>query len=397
MPASNSHRRRPPSSPSLSHLHLQNLFTADPASPPETPITSPEFSRRSSLKPRHQPPFDHFVSSLASDPTLKPVGHGHQFSYQPTLGPDQLSPRSSSSSSVGFDNPEKEDGTENKPVSAKYNSDDGNDGGQDLPQGPTAANLRSSTSYWSRYQPFLEQQALSSDTEGAADSEGDDADDDEGGSGSDCKHDGAAGAEGILDDDNSSSPEIVAAAIWDFIIEEIDPMDASLGSLDILYPYEIEPARSRSNSWNKERTYKDLDRSMMRDLKNLNCSNEASDNESLDEEPEFDLEEEIFLKRQQELRRIRRVSMSSSVGKRTHSELSDSDDDFKPLDVNDVGSSARRLRKRLHRSSLLFHDPPEQIEELDEPDSGEDEYQPGRSLAQELPYWTMEIMEIGSC
>lgn len=91
--------------------------------------------------------------------------------------------------------------------------------------------------------------------------------------------------------------------------------------------------------------------------------------------------------------------MSSSVGKRTHSELSDSEDEWGPLDVNDVGSSARRLRKRLHRSSLLFHDPPEQIIELDEPNSSEDERAaakqgPWLSLAQELPYWHMEVMEI---
>jgi hypothetical protein len=132
---------------------------------------------------------------------------------------------------------------------------------------------------------------------------------------------------------------------------------------------------------------------MMQDLKNLNCSAEASDNDVA-----ADPEEEAFLRRQQELKRIRRVSMSSSFGKRTHSELSDSDDDVGSfLDVNEMGSSARRMRKRLHRGSLLFQDPPApRIDELDEPDSSEDEFIAEQSLAAELPYWTMEIMEVDS-
>jgi hypothetical protein len=125
-------------------------------------------------------------------------------------------------------------------------------------------------------------------------------------------------------------------------------------------------------------------------MRNLNCDTETSD----EEEP--DVTEETFYKWQRYLR-SRRVSLSSSIGKRTFSERSsDSDDsDGAGLDVNEVGSSARRMRKRLHRGSLLFQDPPEpRIDELEEPNSSEDELLAGQSLAQELPYWTLEIMEM---
>lgn len=383
MPRSRRLRRRP-STPNLNHH--QHSFTADPASPPETPITSPQFSRKISLKPRHQnDPFFEIAPSLGNDPNIKPVGNGHQFSYQPSVGPEQLSPRSSTSSSiVAIEDSADDESSE----SASLGS---------LPNAPPAGQ--------SRYQAFLTRQTPSDDSDAdEEDADDDDEEDDEEDDDEDTQGDEEDG--GAEQPRNATRPTgptgptatslptrtrapTAAALLWDFILEEIDPMDNTLDALEVLYPYEIESARSRSSSWHRD--IRDLDRSMMRDLRNLNCSNEASDNE-----PEFDLEEDIFLKRQQEMRRLRRVSMSSSVGKRTHSELSDSDEDFRPLDVNDVGSSARRLRKRLHRCSLLFQDPPEQIEELEEPNSSEDEFQAGQSLAQELPYWTMEIMEMGA-
>jgi hypothetical protein len=183
--------------------------------------------------------------------------------------------------------------------------------------------------------------------------------------------------------------------ICDFTIEDVDPMDSDCDGLDVLYPTEIEiesdiespPSLSTSRQ-------RDLDKDMMQDLENLNCSNEASDDEAeLDE----DDEESEFMRRRQELKRIRRVSMSSSFGKRTHSELSDSDDNDCALDVNEAGSSARRFHKRVHRGSLLFQDPPApRIDELEEPDSSEDEYANEMRLAQELPYHAMEIMDTDS-
>ncbi|PHH75335.1 hypothetical protein CDD80_2466 [Ophiocordyceps camponoti-rufipedis] len=176
----------------------------------------------------------------------------------------------------------------------------------------------------------------------------------------------------------------------ELIIEDIDPMDSDCDGLEVLHPTEIESIRSSC--------HKDLDRGMMQDLRNLNCSTEASD---YDTSPANDEDVEAFYRQQQELKRFRRLSSSRSFGKRTHSELSDSDnDDVGPLDdVNDVGASARRLRKRLHRGSQPFQDPPEpRIDELEEPDSASDDGDAAEtSLARELPYYNameMEMMEM---
>ena len=95
---------------------------------------------------------------------------------------------------------------------------------------------------------------------------------------------------------------------------------------------------------------------------------------------------------------------SGSIGKRTISESigSDSDrEDVLPfLEVNEVGSSARRLRRKVgDRRSLQFQDPPPpRIEELEEPPTSEDEMLDGETLARELPYYTLEYisMEIDS-
>lgn len=367
--------RRRPSTPNLQQ-HQTQAFTADPASPPETPTTSPQFSRKISLKPRHQPDF----TNLAEDPNIKPVGNGHQFSYRPRLGPEQLSPRSSSSGS----DIAVEDETDGDDADESEDDEDDEDESDDsLPNAPMSR---------SRYEIFLQRKTQSE----SSDSDGDDADEE-----NDDEHDDEDDREGpIPHAPRAPSP---TSAVWDILLEELDPMDNDgLEALEVLYPYEVESARSRSSSWHKDRPGY-LDRNMMRDFTNLNCSAEASASSSSEDEdgtpPEFDEEELKFMQHQAARRRLRRVSMSSSVGKRTHSELSDSEDEWGPCDVNDVGSSARRLRKRLHRSSLLFHDPPEQIVELDEPSSGEDERVKTRpshwsSLAQELPYWSMEIMEI---
>lgn len=338
--------RRRPSTP---NLRLHQNHTADPASPPETPTHSPLVSRKISLKPRHQPPFFDFSQPLTQDPSIKPVGNGHQFSYQPALAADQLSPRSSSSSS----SPPADSADDNLTESASIGSLP-NSSGQDH----------------------------SVDDVSIGD---DDDDDDE----EDSESDSDQSEAGNLGDKTSVHVKVTTTFVCDFTIEDIGPHDTGHEGLEVLYPTEIESNRSRSRSRHNDH----LDTMMMQDLKNLNCSAEASDNDVA-----ADPEEEAFLRRQQELKRIRRVSMSSSFGKRTHSELSDSDDDVGSfLDVNEMGSSARRMRKRLHRGSLLFQDPPApRIDELDEPDSSEDEFIAEQSLAAELPYWTMEIMEVDS-
>ncbi|KFA51164.1 hypothetical protein S40293_04742 [Stachybotrys chartarum IBT 40293] len=342
MPRRKSIRKRP-STPNL-RLHKQPL-TADPASPPETPTTSPPMARKISLKPRHQPPFFDFNQPLTRDPSIKPVGNGHQFSYQPALGPDQLSPRSSSSSSDPADGSTDEASSESLSMGDAPNT-----------SGIEAADGESS--------------------DGNSD---DEASDEE----SDSASSRRAASVRI------TTTTIYTTVICDFTIEDMDPTENDYEGLDILYPTEIESNHSRAGSRHTDH----LDTGMMQEFRNLNCSNEPSDNEA-----EIDYAEDVFLKRQQELKRIRRVSMSSSFGKRTHSELSDSDnDDMGILDVNEVGASARRMRKRLHRGSLLFHDPPApRIDECEEPDSSEDEFAAEKSLAMELPYWTMEIMEVDS-
>lgn len=394
-------RRRLPLTPSLKlsreHLHVEHAMGASgPTSPPETPTASPHMVH----KPPQAGAFFRYSRPLAQDPNIKPVGNGHQFSYQRrVLEPEQLSPRSSSPSSDA----EAESGDESsvselaKPRSVAdssiaESSDDASDAdGEDN----------------------SDVELNDGDTDGHGEVENDDGGDGDG-QGLAAKQGAfarpslrlasydpssrsisAAGSdvEGIRDPYRVHFASSSSSLMCDFVIEDVDPMDSGCEGLEILHPTEIESNRSRSRSRHKE-----FDRGMVRDFKNLNCSNETSDNEDGElEAPGVD-EEILFRQRQKEMRRIRRVSMSSSFGKRTHSELSDSDDsEAGTLDVNDVGSSARRMRKRLHRGNLLFQDPPApRIDELEEPDSSEEEYDAADPFARELPYWTMEIMEMES-
>ena len=87
---------------------------------------------------------------------------------------------------------------------------------------------------------------------------------------------------------------------------------------------------------------------------------------------------------------------SGSIGKRTISESIGSDSDREDLqqflDMNDVGSSARRLRRRVgDRWSLQFQDPPPRIDEIEEHEELDGEF-----LAKELPYYNYISMEIDS-
>ncbi|KAK7431600.1 hypothetical protein QQZ08_001818 [Neonectria magnoliae] len=356
--------RRHPSTPDLklAQSHQDQHLTADPTSPPDTPTPtpSPPASRKHSLKPRRQPDFRDIFRPLNEDPNIKPVGNGHQFSYQPTLGPEQLSPRSSSSSSSDLDD----------------SDDDSSD----------------SASIGSVLEAAAPRLTLAPDDD---DSEDEMMDDSESSEDSDESSDESDASEEAEISHLTATTTTIAC---NFTLEDVDPMDSDCDGLDILLPTEIESNRSRSRS--RHKTMPHLDKDMMHNLKNLNCSNETSDNEADNEaagENDLDNEEEAFLKRREQIRKFRRMSMGSSFGKRTHSELSDSDNDDEALDVNDVGSSARRLRRKLQRTSLLFHDPPPaRIEELEEPDSSEDEWAAGQHLARELPYWDMEIMEMDS-
>ncbi|KAF4988304.1 hypothetical protein FGRMN_9855 [Fusarium graminum] len=373
MPPRKTSLRRRPATPNLNVAQVQTQvedqnepLAADPNSPPETPTTSP-FLRKSSLKPRRQPDFHDYFQPLDSDPNIKPVGDGHQFSYRPSLGPEQLSPRSSSSSEILDDNSSDEDSS---------SEDD------DQSASPSIRSIGNATG--PAVSSPIGDSDMGDDTDGSSDSDTSDSD-----SGSE------SGRSGVTDEAETShiTATSMATATCNFTLEDVDPMDSDCDGLDVLQPTEIESNRSRSRSRNR----KDH-KTMVKDFRNLNCSNEASDNEQgADVEGEVDAEV-LFYQRREQIKKLRRMSMGSSFGKRTHSELSDSEDDGEGLDANEVGSSARRMKRKMHRTSLLFHDPPHaRIEELDEPDSSEEEELVAQQhLARELPYWAIEIMEMDS-
>ena len=335
------HLRRRPSTPELKLVQRELPLTADPTSPPETPTTSPHATRKSSLKPRHQlPPFYGADPSVSNDSNIRPLGHGHAFSYRPRLGPGELSPRSASSSDA-------DDESDSVRSSLHAEANPGSDPEQSENESPKGR------------QPDTESEA-SSDTQ--------------------------------TSEHGSANPEKA-----DLVVEEVDAMDSDYEGLDILFPAEVESNRSRS------RSRPELDGIMMDHLRKLNCSKEVSDDDaassasSSDSSISRDSAEIAVYKRKAELKRMRRVSMSSSLGKRTHSELSGDSDGDSVTDVNELPSSARRMRKRLHRTSLLFQDPPApRIEELEEPDSSEDErrFAAGLALSHELPYFDIEVVEI---
>ncbi|KAL4727578.1 hypothetical protein ACLX1H_004261 [Fusarium chlamydosporum] len=378
MPPKKSNNLRRPATPSLNVDQLQDQvqtqdepLTADPNSPPETPTTSPPFSRKISLKPRRQPDFHDYFQPLDSDPNIRPVGDGHQFSYRPSLGPEQLSPRSSSSSGMAEDSSDEDSSSEDDENSASPSIRSiGNATGPAVSSPIDDSDLD------------LDDEINSSNDSGTSDSDSD------------------AGSEksDTIDEVETSHITVTTTAtvVHNFTLEDVDPMDSDCEGLDVLQPTEIESNRSRSRSRSRHRKEH---KTMVNDFRNLNCSNETSDTEQGADPEAVPDEEAIFLKHRERLKRFRRMSMGSSFGKRTHSELSDSEDDGEGLDANEVGSSARRMRRKMHRTSLLFHDPPPppaRIEELEEPDSSEDELVAHEHLARELPYWAIEIMEMDS-
>ncbi len=184
----------------------------------------------------------------------------------------------------------------------------------------------------------------------------------------------------------------------EFIVEELSDFgDSDDERPGVIRPCAIEyPESDRSRSTSRHRP--EIDQRMMFNLGNLNCSDD-SDETDLDEH-EY---QEFLIKRRAE-RRHKRMS-SGSIGKRTISESIGSDTDREDiqsfrsfLGSEEAGSSARRLRRRVgDRRSLQFQDPPPpRIDELDEPDSSEDEIFIGESLARELPYYEYVSMEVDS-
>lgn len=141
-----------------------------------------------------------------------------------------------------------------------------------------------------------------------------------------------------------------------------------------------------------------IDPRILHTLTSLRCS------DSEEEEDEGYLQHQAWVERQRAEKRRKRRSSSSFKRNFAQSIGSDTDEEdlmpLGPLDANDAGSSARRLRRRTtERTSLIFDDPPARIDELEEPESceevveiGEDEVR--EQLARDLPYWIQEDMEL---
>jgi len=169
---------------------------------------------------------------------------------------------------------------------------------------------------------------------------------------------------------------------------------------DVIRPYQYEDADSEKaqsvkSSGGRRKT--EIDPSLVDGFKDLDCGTEE--------------EEDAHEKWVKEERARKKWKRRSSGTKRNLAQSigSDNDDeDLKPVmleGVNEVGSSARRLRRKVgERASLIFDDPPSRIEEEDEnpevveiEDDDEDDMN-GQCVDKELPYyrWVQEDMDLDS-
>ncbi len=181
------------------------------------------------------------------------------------------------------------------------------------------------------------------------------------------------------------------------IIEELsDFSESDIERLDAIRPHAIEYAESEP-SRSSSRNPPEVDQKITHRMGNLDCSDDSDLDIS-------EVEYQQLLAKRREAKRHRRMT-SGSIGKRTISESIGSDTDHEDLraaflGAEEVGSSARRLRRRVdNRRSLQFQDPPpERIDELEEPESesSEDEILISVALARELPYYEFVSMEIDS-
>lgn len=202
--------------------------------------------------------------------------------------------------------------------------------------------------------------------------------------------------EPINSDDEASDPEVesyseVAASVrqtsvrvlavddeTDFTVEEMSENDMDDSNTKPVQPDHIEDAESVKG--NQDTT--EVDQILAHRLKRLNCDNSS-------EQREF---EEVQQKR---FRQKKNRWSKGGNHKRNHDESIGSgtdDDDVEPLDAQQPGSSARRLRRRTQgpedkpRTSLLFDDPPPaEIEELKHFDDDQDETSPLTSHRSDRP------------
>ncbi|EJT75416.1 hypothetical protein GGTG_05351 [Gaeumannomyces tritici R3-111a-1] len=181
-----------------------------------------------------------------------------------------------------------------------------------------------------------------------------------------------------------------------FEVYELDGSDD--GQYAIIRPDVIEYAESeRSRSRSRPRQ-DHVDRKIASDFRALVFSSSSED----EDEDEY----MKHVQRMREEKRRKRMS-SGSIGKRTISERG-SDSDREDLlfqgYINAAGhqesGEMRRMRRRLgNRHSLHFQDPPPpRIDELEEPDSGEEilDLDDSELLARELPFYDYVSMEIDS-
>ncbi|PSR80991.1 hypothetical protein BD289DRAFT_454992 [Coniella lustricola] len=173
----------------------------------------------------------------------------------------------------------------------------------------------------------------------------------------------------------------------DFELDELQAKD------DVIRPHAIEYADSE-RSRSRTRLAPD-DPHMINNLRNLNCHSPDPHDPLSDES---DVDESTHLAILQAIRaaeRSKRMSHSSIGTKRTMSECgseSDREDVRHFIGFDEVGSSAKRLKRRIagDRRSLNFSDPPPRIDEVVEPEELDEK------LARELPFYEYASMEVDS-
>lgn len=196
----------------------------------------------------------------------------------------------------------------------------------------------------------------------------------------------SSGYHDVLNSENGSHPTVTVRA--NFTIEELSDFGEGdmRGRSDIIYPFAIEDPESEGPN-------DMLDRHVLKDLENLQCRSPdpgaSSDDSDLDED-----DHQAILQRIRERNRRMRMSQSSVGTKRTMSERgsdSDHDDVRNYIGFEEMGSSARRLKRKIgDRRSLIFQDPPPRIDEVVEPEELEE------ALAKELPFYEYTSMEVDS-
>lgn len=193
-----------------------------------------------------------------------------------------------------------------------------------------------------------------------------------------------------------STTHVVTAEI---IVETLEIREYDGSDYDgcvVIRPDAIEDAdseRSRSRSRSRQRR----DSNMASGMRDLNVFASSDDDDDLEE-----TEHERKMREHREERRRARMS-SGSITKRTVSERgSDSDSEdlanghglHSPHDPADA-AHRRRLRRRLARNSVFFHEPAApRIDEADEPDSSDEERD--GLLARELSFFNYIFMEVDS-